>query len=411
MTEPSFPRSEIRVVLFEGISDTAAEAFREAGYGNVETHPRALTGDELVAAVRPAHVIGIRSRTQLTAEVLAEARKLVAIGCFCIGTDQVDHGFARRRGVPVFNAPYSNTRSVAELVIAEAILLLRRIPERNMGCHRGDWQKSAAGSHEARGKTIGIVGYGHIGSQVGVLAEMLGMRVLYHDVTTKLPLGNVEPARDLDDLLERSDAVTLHVPDAPDTIGLIGERELRRMRPGAVLINASRGKVVDLEALRGALVGGHLAGAAVDVFPEEPASREASFASPLVGVDSALLTPHIGGSTEEAQAGIGREVAAKLLRYSDDGSTLSAVGFPEVTLPPQRAGARLLHVHENQPGMLGAINDAIGRGDANIDAQFLRTVEDVGYVVTDVEASREAALALQADLRAIPGTLRSRVLF
>ncbi|MEE2941277.1 MAG: phosphoglycerate dehydrogenase [Planctomycetota bacterium] len=411
MTEPSFPRSEIRVVLFEGISDTAAEAFRDAGYGNVETHPRALTGDELVSAVRPAHVIGIRSRTQLTAEVLAEAKKLVAVGCFCIGTDQVDLGFARRRGVPVFNAPYSNTRSVAELVIAEAILLLRRIPERNMGCHRGDWQKSASGSHEARGKTVGIVGYGHIGSQVGVLAEMLGMRVLYHDVTTKLPLGNVEPARDLDDLLERSDAVTLHVPDAPDTIGLIGERELRRMRPGAVLINASRGKVVDLEALRGALVGGHLAGAAVDVFPEEPASREAPFASPLVGVDSALLTPHIGGSTEEAQAGIGREVAAKLLRYSDDGSTLSAVGFPEVTLPPQRAGARLLHVHENQPGMLGAINDVIGRGDANIDAQYLRTVEDVGYVVTDVEASREAALTLQSDLRAIPGTLRSRVLF
>ncbi|MEC8496291.1 MAG: NAD(P)-dependent oxidoreductase, partial [Planctomycetota bacterium] len=259
--------------------------------------------------------------------------------------------------------------------------------------------------------TIGIVGYGHIGSQVGVLAEMLGMRVLYHDVSAKLPLGNVEAARDLDDLLERSDAVTLHVPDAPDTIGLIGESQLRRMRPGAVLINASRGKVVDLDALRSALLGGHLAGAAVDVFPEEPASREVPFASPLLGVDSVLLTPHIGGSTEEAQAGIGREVAAKLLRYSDDGSTLSAVGFPEVTLPTQRAGARLLHVHENQPGMLGAINDVIGRGDANIDAQFLRTVEDVGYVVTDVEASREAALALQSELRAIPGTLRSRVLF
>lgn len=411
MTETSFPRSEIRVVLFEGISDTAAEAFRAAGYGSVETHPRALTGDDLVEAVRPAHVIGIRSRTQLTAEVLAEAKKLVAIGCFCIGTDQVDLGFARRRGVPVFNAPYSNTRSVAELVIAETILLLRRIPERNMGCHRGDWQKSAAGSHEARGKTIGIVGYGHIGSQVGVLAEMLGMRVLYHDVESKLPLGNVESAHGLGDLLERSDAVTLHVPDTPDTVGMIGEEEIRRMRPGAVLLNASRGKVVDLEALRDALRSGHLAGAAVDVFPEEPASKEAPFSSPLVGIDSALLTPHIGGSTEEAQAGIGREVAAKLLRYSDDGSTLSAVGFPEVTLPAQRAGARLLHVHENQPGMLGSINDVIGRGEANIDAQFLRTVEDVGYVVTDVEASREAAWALHQELRALPGTLRSRVLF
>lgn len=411
MTETSFPRAEIRVVLFEGISDTAAEAFRAAGYENIETFPKALTGEELREALRPAHVVGIRSRTQLDAEALAAAKKLVAVGCFCIGTDQVDVAHARRRGVPVFNAPYSNTRSVAELVIAEAIMLLRRIPQRNAACHRGEWQKSAIGSHEARGKTLGIVGYGHIGSQVGVLAEMLGMRVIYHDVLSKLPLGNVETAAGLGDLLERSDVVTLHVPDTAETAGMIGEAEIRRMRPGSVLLNASRGTVVDLDAVAAALRGGHLAGAAVDVFPKEPASKDATFSSPLVGIDSALLTPHIGGSTEEAQAGIGREVAGKLLRYSDDGSTLSAVGFPEVTLPAQKACARLLHVHENQPGMLGALNDVIGRSEANIDAQFLRTVEDVGYVVTDVEASRDEAFALHAALRSVPGTLRCRVLF
>lgn len=411
MTETSFPRSEIRVVLFEGISETAAETFRARGYGDVTILPRALAGEELHRELRTAHVVGIRSRTKLDREALEAARKLVAIGCFCIGTDQVDLKAARRRGVPVFNAPYSNTRSVAELVIAETILLLRRIPERHMACHRGEWHKSAAGSHEARGRTLGIVGYGHIGTQVGVLAEMLGMRVLYHDIQSKLNLGNAEPARGLDDVLERSDVVTLHVPDTAETVGMIGEEEIRRMRPGSVLINASRGKVVDLDALRDALRSGHLSGAAVDVFPVEPASKEQAFESPLRGLDNVLLTPHIGGSTVEAQEGIGREVAEKLLRYSDDGSTLSAVGFPEVSLPTQTAGARLLHVHENRPGMLGAINDAIGRSEANIDAQFLRTVEDVGYVVTDVDAPREAALALHGALRRLPGTLRCRVLF
>ena len=411
MQETSFPRSEIRVVLFEGISDTAVDSFRDAGYGQIERHGGALTGSELVEAVRGAHIVGIRSRTQLSAEVLGEAKKLVAVGCFCIGTDQVDLGAARRRGVPVFNAPYSNTRSVAELVIAEAILLLRRIPERNMACHRGEWQKSAIGSHEARGKTIGIVGYGHIGSQVGVLAEMLGMRAIFHDIDAKLNLGNAEAARGLNDLLEKSDVVTLHVPDTPETVRMIGAAEIARMRPGSVLLNASRGNVVDLEALAASLRSGHLAGAAVDVFPEEPKSKGQLFEAPLVGLDNALLTPHIGGSTEEAQAGIGREVSEKLVRYSDDGSTLSAVGFPELTLPRQSAGARLLHVHENRPGMLRAINDLIGDSEANIDAQFLRTVEDVGYVVTDIAAERDAATDLEARLRKVDGTLRSRVLF
>lgn len=411
MQETSFPRSEIRVVFFEGISDTAVESFRDAGYERIERHGGALTGSDLVEAVRDAHIVGLRSRTQLTAEVLGHAKKLVAVGCFCIGTDQVDLGAARRRGVPVFNAPYSNTRSVAELVIAEAILLLRRVPERNMACHRGEWQKSAIGSHEARGRTIGIIGYGHIGSQVGVLAEMLGMRAIYHDIDSKLSLGNAEAARGLNDLLERSDVVTLHVPDTPETVRMIGEAEITRMRPGTVVLNASRGNVVDLDALAKGLRSGHIAGAAVDVFPEEPKAKGQLFEAPLVGLDNALLTPHIGGSTEEAQAGIGREVSDKLLRYSDDGSTLSAVGFPELTLPRQSSGARLLHVHENRPGMLRAINEVIGNSDANIDAQFLRTMDDVGYVVTDVGAERDAAVALEKRLRKVDGTLRSRVLF
>ncbi|MEM9379283.1 MAG: phosphoglycerate dehydrogenase [Planctomycetota bacterium] len=409
--DTSFPRGEIRVLLLEGISPTAADLFREAGYTRVDARPTALVGEELADALRDVHFVGIRSRTQLDAEALEGARKLVAIGCFCIGTNQVDTAFARRRGVPVFNAPYSNTRSVAELVIAEAILLLRRVPQKNMACHRGGWLKSAAGSHEARGKTLGVVGYGHIGSQVGVLAEMLGMRVLYHDVEPKLTLGNAEATAGLDDLLRRSDAVTLHVPQLPETVGLVGAREIGLMREGAVLINASRGDVVDLEALREALESERLAGAAVDVFPAEPKGSGAAFESPLVGLDSALLTPHIGGSTIEAQDGIGREVAGKLLRYSDDGSTLSAVDFPEVALPAHTGDARILHVHENRPGMLSAINEVIGRSEANIDAQFLRTLDDVGYVVTDVAAARGTAQDLTRELRALPGTLRARVLF
>lgn len=399
------------MLLLEGVAESAVEAFRAAGYERIELHAGALAGEELLQATCDAHVIGIRSRTQLDAEVLRGAAKLVAVGCFCIGTNQVDTVAARRRGVPVFNAPYSNTRSVAELVIAEAILLLRRIPEKHMACHRGGWAKTAVGSREARGKTIGIVGYGHIGTQVGVLAEMLGMRVLYYDIESKLELGNVEAATGLRQLMEQSDVVTLHVPATDETIGLVGEDELASMRDGAVLINASRGNVVDLDALSSELKSGRLAGAAIDVFPVEPKANGAPFESPLIGLDNALLTPHVGGSTQEAQLGIGREVAEKLLRYSDNGSTLSAVGFPEVNLPRQKSGARLLHVHENRPGMLRAINDVIGDSEANIDAQYLRTLEDVGYVVTDVAIERGAGVRLGDSLGGLPGTLRSRVLF
>ncbi|MEO0652840.1 MAG: phosphoglycerate dehydrogenase, partial [Planctomycetota bacterium] len=329
----------------------------------------------------------------------------------CIGTNQVAIDAARGMGVPVFNAPYSNTRSVAELVLAEAILLLRRIPEKNLRAHRGAWAKTSRASYEARGKTLGIVGYGHIGSQVGVLAESLGMVVRYFDIEPKLALGNASPTDSLSELLGTSDVVTLHVPQTPQTANLIGREELAAMPRGSALINASRGNVVDIEALSELLRDGHLAGAAIDVFPTEPKSNDDPFESPLVDLDNVILTPHVGGSTEEAQANIGREVADKLVRYSDNGSTLSAVNFPEVTLPEHSGSRRLLHIHENRPGVLSAINEAIAKSEANIDAQFLQTLPDVGYVVVDLDASAEQAQAVRAEVAAIPGTLRTRVLY
>jgi D-3-phosphoglycerate dehydrogenase len=313
--------------------------------------------------------------------------------------------------VPVFNAPYSNTRSVAELVIAEAILLMRRIPQKNAECHRGGWSKSAAGSYEVRGKVLGIVGYGHIGTQVGLLAEGLGMRVVFHDVETKLALGNARAAASLDELLAQADMVTLHVPETPQTRLMIGAAQLARMRAGAVLINAARGSVVDIDALADALRSGHLVGAAVDVFPQEPTGNAEPFVSPLVGMDNVILTPHVAGSTLEAQDNIGIEVAAKLVRYSDNGSTLSAVNFPEVTLPEHPDSRRLLHIHRNVPGMLSRINEVFSRENVNIDGQYLQTNATIGYVVADVSSSEEKASALRDALAAIPGTLRTRVLY
>ncbi|MEL6615927.1 MAG: phosphoglycerate dehydrogenase, partial [Bacteroidota bacterium] len=364
------------------------------------------------AALQGVHFLGIRSRTQLTPEVLAQADRLVGVGCFCIGTDQVALDVAARQGVAVFNAPYSNTRSVAELVLAEAILLLRGIPEKNALAHRGVWAKTASGANEARGKTLGVVGYGNIGAQLSVLAEALGMRVLFYDAAAKLPLGNARGVDRLGDLLAASDVVSLHVPDTPDTRGMIGADELAAMKPGAVLLNASRGTVVDLDALAASLRNGHLRGAAVDVFPKEPKSKEERFESPLQGIDRALLTPHVGGSTEEAQAGIGREVAGKLVRYSDTGATESSVNLPEVSLPPHSGAHRLLHIHENVPGVLSAINGALGASGANVVGQHLQTRGDVGYVVTDVDdGSTPASKALLESLREVPGTLRARVLF
>jgi D-3-phosphoglycerate dehydrogenase len=407
----SFPRKDIKIVLLEGIHSSAVDVFQAAGYSLVERHDKALPRGQLLDAIADAHIIGLRSRTQLDSEAIAHARRLLAVGCFCIGTNQVELRDARQRGVPVFNAPYSNTRSVAELVIAEAILLMRRVPERNAQCHRGRWAKSAEGSFEVRGKTLGIVGYGHIGTQVGVLAESLGMHVLYHDIEPKLALGNATSSHDLDDLLARADIVTLHVPQTPDTAGMIGAPQIARMRHGAMLINASRGNVVDIDALAAALRDGRLAGAAVDVFPTEPKSRQETFESPLREFDNALLTPHVGGSTQEAQLNIGTEVASKLVRYSDNGSTLSAVNFPEVSLPEHPGSSRLLHIHPNVPGVLSRINDVFSQGGININAQHLQTSGDLGYVVIDVAASEAQSEALREQLSAIPGTIRTRLLY
>ncbi|KAB7768408.1 phosphoglycerate dehydrogenase [Xanthomonas sp. LMG 12461] len=407
----SFPKQDIRVLLLEGISQTAVDVFRAAGYSQIELHAKSLPEDELKQRIAEAHIVGIRSRTQLSAEVLAHAKRLIAVGCFCIGTNQVDLDAAELAGIPVFNAPYSNTRSVAELVIAEAILLLRGIPQKNAECHRGGWSKSAAGSHETRGKVLGIVGYGHIGTQVGVLAEALGMQVIFHDIETKLSLGNARTATDLDDLLARSDVVTLHVPETAATRDMIGATQLAQMKPGAHLINASRGTVIDIDALDAALRSGHIGGAAVDVFPIEPKGNGDLFESPLAAYDNVILTPHVGGSTLEAQDNIGVEVAAKLVRYSDNGSTLSAVNFPEVTLPEHAESLRLLHIHRNVPGVLSQINELFSRHNVNIDGQFLRTDPKVGYVVIDVGASEEQAAVLKEELAQVAGTLRTRILY
>ncbi|MFL6585905.1 MAG: phosphoglycerate dehydrogenase [Luteimonas sp.] len=407
----SFPRQDIRVLLLEGVSQSAVDTFHAAGYSQVEIYPKSLPEDELRAKIADAHIVGIRSRTHLSAEVLADARRLMAIGCFCIGTNQVDVEAAELAGIPVFNAPYSNTRSVAELVVAEAIMLLRGIPQKNAECHRGGWSKSALGSHEARGKTLGIVGYGHIGTQVGVLAESLGMQVLFHDIETKLSLGNARSATSLEDLLARSDVVTLHVPETPSTKLMFGAAEINVMKPGAHLINASRGTVVDIEALDAALRSGQVGGAAIDVFPIEPKGNDDAFESPLLGHDNVLLTPHVGGSTLEAQDNIGIEVAAKLVRYSDNGSTLSAVNFPEVTLPEHIGSHRLLHLHRNVPGVLSKINEVFSREAINIDGQYLRTNANIGYVVIDVAATGEQAAHLRSELQKIDGTMRTRVLY
>ncbi|MEC9407448.1 MAG: phosphoglycerate dehydrogenase [Abyssibacter sp.] len=411
MPATSFPREDIKILLLEGLADSAVRTLKNAGYTQIDYRDGSLTGDELKAAIADAHIIGIRSRTQLTQEVFDHARRLMAVGCFCIGTNQVDLEAAEKKGIPVFNAPYSNTRSVAELVLAEAIMLMRGIPAKNMACHRGGWMKSAAGSYEVRGKVLGIVGYGHIGTQVGVLAEALGMQVIFHDVEPKLALGNAQPASSLDDLLAQSDVVTLHVPDTPATRRMIGVTEIRAMRRGAMLINASRGTVVDIEPLAEALKDGHLAGVAVDVFPKEPKANGEAFESPLVGLDNALLTPHIGGSTQEAQVNIGGEVASKLIRYSDNGSTLSAVNFPEVQLPEHAGSRRLLHIHENRPGMLSAVNEVFSGSRVNIDAQFLQTRGSIGYVVIDIDADAQGANAMRQQLAALPGTLKTRLLY
>ena len=405
----STPKEKLKFVLLEGIHQTAIDTLQQDGYTQIVTSPKALAGEELAAAIADAHFLGIRSRTQLTAEALARAPKLTAVGCFCIGTNQVALDAAMRLGVPVFNAPFSNTRSVAELVLAETVMLMRGIPHKNAVLHRGGWVKSAARSFEVRGKTLGIVGYGHIGTQIGVLAEQLGMTVVFHDIEAKLTLGNARQLQSLAAVLGTADVVSLHVPETPETQNMIGAAEIALMKPGAHLINASRGTVVDIDALADALEREHLHGAAIDVFPVEPQGNDARFESPLARFDNVLLTPHIGGSTAEAQANIGREVAAKLTRYSDNGSTASAVNFPEVTLPAHTGRSRLLHIHRNVPGVMAQINERFSGAGINIDAQYLRTNNEVGYVVTDVNSTAEQIA--YGDLCSIPGTIRCRVLY
>ncbi len=409
MARTSLEKDKIRFLLLEGIHESAVENLRANGYNNIEQIPAALDGEELKEKVADAHFVGIRSRTRLTEEVFEAARKLIGVGCFCIGTNQVDLDAALERGIPVFNAPYSNTRSVAELVISEAIMLMRGIPARNAACHRGGWMKSAKNSYEVRGKRLGIVGYGNIGAQVSVMAEALGMKVSFYDVTTRLPLGNATQVQSLNELLAMSDVVTLHVPDTETTRWMIGAEQLAQMKRGSCLINAARGKVVDIDALTAALDEGRLLGAAIDVFPEEPGSNDEEFHSPLRAFDNVILTPHVGGSTQEAQENIGTEVSEKLVLYSDNGSTVQSVNFPEVALPSHPGMHRLLHIHRNIPGILSQINQIFSDNGINISGQYLRTNDRIGYVVTDVDAEY-SQFALKK-LRGIEGTIHSRVLF
>ncbi|MEX1199068.1 MAG: phosphoglycerate dehydrogenase [Pseudohongiellaceae bacterium] len=409
MKPTSLEKSKIRFLLLEGVHQSAVAALNEAGYTNIEYLKTSLPEDELIEKVRDFHFIGIRSRTQLTAEVFAAARKLQAVGCFCIGTNQVDLDAALVRGIPVFNAPFSNTRSVAELVIGQIILLLRGIPEKNAKAHRGIWQKAAKGSFETRGKKLGIVGYGNIGSQLSVLAESMGMKVYLYDVVTKLPLGNAVQVPTLKELMQTCDVISLHVPQTPQTGNMIDAEAISHMKKGAILINASRGTVVDIDALSAALESRALSGAAIDVFPVEPRSNDEEFISPLRQFDNCILTPHVGGSTMEAQENIGVEVAEKLSLYSDNGSTATAVNFPEVALPSHPGMHRLLHIHKNVPGVLSEINNIFSEYGINIRAQYLQTNENIGYVVTDID--QEYSDLARQKLSKVTGTVRSRILF
>jgi len=404
----SFPKAEIKILLLENIHPVAAEAFRAEGF-QVETTKTALPEAELAQRVRDVHILGIRSKTQVTPAVLAEARRLLAVGAFCIGTNQIALGPAKRAGVPVFNAPFSNTRSVAELILAEIVVLSRHLGDRSREVHAGRWRKVATGSHEVRGRTIGIIGYGHIGSQVGVLAEAFGMRVVFFDVAARLPMGNNRALARLEDVLEVADFVTLHVPETPQTKHMIGADELARMKPGACLLNASRGTVVKIDALAEALGRGHIGGAAVDVYPEEPESNTDGFSSPLRGLSNVILTPHIGGSTEEAQEAIGREVSAALIKYINTGATTGAVNFPPIELPLARGAHRILNVHKNVPGVLRDINRIVSDHNANIRAQVLSTDSDIGYLIMDLE--QDVSQDVKRGIASLPTSIKTRILF
>lgn len=409
----SLPKDKIRILLLEGVHDSAVALLKASGYENVTRHKGALEGTALKEALEGVHMVGIRSRTQLTREVLESADRLFAVGCFCIGTNQVDLNAARELAIPVFNAPFSNTRSVAELAMGEIVMLMRRIFPRSVGCHAGEWDKSAANSWEVRGKTLGIVGYGSIGSQLSVLAEAFGMRVIYFDVVDKLPHGNATACDTLETLLAESDVVSLHVPQLPSTKNMMGAEQIRQMKQGSFLINNARGNVVDLDAAAEALKSGHLLGAAIDVFPVEPKTAGEKFVSPLQGLDNVILSPHIGGSTAEAQERIGVEVARKLVEYSDIGSTLGSVNFPTVQLPQSPRGTRFMHVHHNLPGTMSKINEIFSSEGCNVTAQYLQTDGEIGYVVVDAETggTEEKDLHLLSLLKDLKGTVRARLLY
>jgi D-3-phosphoglycerate dehydrogenase len=404
----SFPKNKIRILLLEGVHPRGVDLLKQEGFA-IDTQARALSADELEDAIGRVHVLGIRSKTRITERAVLRAQRLLAIGAFCIGTNQIDLDATRSRAIPVFNAPYASTRSVAELVIADIILLFRGLYDKVGGVHRGDWPKSAAGSLEVRGKTLGIVGYGHIGRQVSVLAESFGMRVLYYDIVDKLSMGNAVPAAGLRDLLEKSDVVTLHVPATDETEGMIGSRQIGWMKNGAYLTNTSRGSVVDLDALRDALRSGKLAGAAIDVFPNEPKRKGESFESPLQNLPNVVLTPHIGGSTEEAQRNIGLEVAGKLIRFINNGSTEGAVNFPNVVLPELIGHHRILHIHKNVPGVLQKVNAMFSEAGINVAAQHLRTQDDVGYLIVDTD--KKATREMVRQLAAMKESIKTRSLF
>ncbi|MEP3046195.1 MAG: phosphoglycerate dehydrogenase [Roseibium sp.] len=410
MTGLSRPKNQIRWLLLEGISPTAHAVLEKSGYSNVEVLPGALEKEALIEKLQGVQILGIRSRTQVTEEVLDAAKALVAVGCFSVGTNQVDLNAAINRGIPVFNAPFSNTRSVAELTIAEIVMLMRGVFPKSTAAHDGKWMKTAVGSHEARGKTLGIIGYGNIGTQLANLAEAMGLRVIYYDLVDKLQHGNVMPADSLDALLAESDAVSLHVPDTPGTRNMFGADQIAKMKKGAFLVNNARGKVIDIDALAAALKSGHLAGAAIDVFPVEPKSNKDEFVSPLRGLDNVILTPHVGGSTEEAQDRIGEEVSKRLVEYSDVGSTLGSVSFPQVQLPKGTEATRFIQVHHNAPGAMRTLNDLFTRHDLNICAQYMQSHQDIGYVVLDVDSVVQDPVKILEEIRALPNTIRARLL-
>jgi D-3-phosphoglycerate dehydrogenase len=408
MAATSFPKSEIKILLLENIHPVATQAFQEEGF-HVETVKGALSEAELAAKIRDVHVLGLRSKTQVTEKVLDQGRRLLSVGAFCIGTNQIRLAHANKRGVPVFNAPFSNTRSVAEMILAEIVMLSRHLGDRSREVHDGKWKKVAVGSHEVRGHTIGIVGYGHIGSQIGVLAEAFGMRVVFHDIVAKLPMGNNRSMSRLEDVLAAADFVTLHVPETPQTKNMIGAAELAKMKKGACLLNASRGTVVDIGALAAALKSGHIGGAAVDVYPSEPETNSDGFESPLRNLTNVVLTPHIGGSTEEAQEAIGREVSAALIKFINQGATTGTVNFPLVELPITRNAHRILNVHRNVPGVLRDINKIVSDFNANIRAQLLATDPDIGYLIMDLD--QDVSQDVKKAVAELPTSIRTRILF